>query len=223
MKETKAAALGLLMLTLGWMSAPSAAEAFDWKGKFYDVPLEDANFSVAWWRQASLNERVGFEFGTEQCLSHHLHKGIKRLNFSDVSSGLDKLAKGVPEGASVGTLLDQVLNGKQKSLQIMDYETAWGPPDHKMHKGIVEGYITCSERHSDQLWYNPVEYYVAVLNLMYDRNLAYGSEQWGGLVSDVLDNFGHKPPGPFWGDNSRKFKPIPEIDFDDDRPMQEPR
>jgi hypothetical protein len=92
-----------------------------------------------------------------------------------------------------------------------------------MHKGIVEGYVTCSERHGDKLWYNPVEYYVAILNLMYDPDFVYGSDQWGGLISDVLNKFGHKPPGPFWGGEPRTFKPAPEIGFDDDRPMQDPR
>jgi hypothetical protein len=171
--------------------------------KIPDVPLLDSHFTPAWWRAASPDERSGFELGANECVFRRLHQETDLYDQDKTFQKLDKVLKdGTAKDVSLGRALEGILpTGKKVKRKLRKDDddgdavpyTIWVNVSAEKKQGIVEGYVTCEERHSQKIWSNKPEYYVMVIDLMFNVDQKYGEDQYDGMATDVLDLFGYKP------------------------------
>jgi hypothetical protein len=169
--------LAAILIALVQFLYPSSGHAQEMSS---DLGLQ--TFDGNWWAKANLDERVGFLYALDDCLTYD---AVPHLRFDDTWTNYEKRITSYYASPSANTTasVQQVFErfakkpiAAKRTKQGERYgDEFWRAHNVHARRGFLEGYISCRTRYKNSVkWSKPVSYYLEKLDDIYNVDDRHG-------------------------------------------------
>jgi hypothetical protein len=157
---------------------------------------EQQSFAGSWWQNASADERTGFLYALDDCLTFDRKPG---LLFDDtwITYGKKISSYYLTSSTQLTTPVQSVFEhfGKREgSRKILESKTRYGDEFWRSHnefarRGFIEGFISCRVKEPNSpKWSKPIDYYLQSLDDLYNADDRHGEDapEYAGSAASAL-------------------------------------
>lgn len=167
-------------------------------GKDTDAMWEQKEFDGNWWMKADLDERIGFLYALDDCLTFDANPAI---GFDDSWINYEKKISGYYDASSsrLSISIQSVFEDLGKRGPLVQVARSrerygdefWRANDEITRRGFVEGYLSCRTHQKGALkWSRSVAVYVQNLDDIYNADDRHGEDapEYAGSIASALEN-----------------------------------